>query len=118
MTDLNVDGMAIAPGVLDTIISIAVSEVEGVAELVSVPSTGGLRERLLTKPARNQGLIIENDEDGNAVKVTVHIAVRYGYPLPDLAEKIREAVSDAVQIQVGVPVASLDVYVDEVRFDD
>ena len=31
MSELNVEGMALAPGVVETIVSIAVSEVEGVA---------------------------------------------------------------------------------------
>ena len=42
MTDLNIDGMAIAPGVVETIVSIAANEVDGVAS-VGPSATSGLR---------------------------------------------------------------------------
>ena len=44
MSELNVEGMALAPGVVDTIVSIAVSEVEGVACVGSAGAQGrGIR---------------------------------------------------------------------------
>ena len=42
MTELNVDGMALAPGVVETIVSIAANEVEGVA-CIGPSTTSGLR---------------------------------------------------------------------------
>ena len=38
MSELNVEGMALAPGVVETIVSIAVSEVEGVARKLDATS--------------------------------------------------------------------------------
>ena len=44
MSELNVEGMALAPGVVETIVSIAVSEVEGVACVGSAGAQGrGIR---------------------------------------------------------------------------
>ena len=40
MSELNVEGMALAPGVVETIVSIAVSEVEGVACVGSAGAQG------------------------------------------------------------------------------
>ena len=42
MTELNVDGMALAPGVVETIVSIAANEVE-CASSVGSAAAGGLR---------------------------------------------------------------------------
>ncbi len=47
MSELNVEGMALAPGVVETIVSIAVSEVEGVACVGSAGAQGrGIRAAL------------------------------------------------------------------------
>ena len=93
MTDLNVEGMALAPGVVETIVSIAVGEVEGVAS-VGPSSASGLRSVFASKPA-TQGI---------------------GYALPDLAANVRKAVADAVASQVGASVGAVDVYVDGIQF--
>lgn len=113
MTDLNVDGMALAPGVVETIVSIAVGEVDGVASIG--PSTAtGLRSVFGSKPS-TQGIEITADED-DKVRVSVRVDVYYGYALPDLAASIRQAVSDAVNSQVGIPVSAVDVYIDGMQF--
>ena len=51
MTDqMNVEGLSIAPGVMETIISVAASEVDGVASLGSF-ATSGIRSMLASKPS-------------------------------------------------------------------
>lgn len=113
MTNLNLEGMALAPGVLETIISIAVAEVEGVASLG--PASSGIRSMLGGKQSP-QGIEVICDED-ESLKVAVHVDAYYGTVLPDLAEKIRTAVVDAAAIQVGVEIAAVDVYIDGIQFD-
>lgn len=113
MTDLNVDGMALAPGVVETIVSIAANEVDGVAAIGS-SSTGGLRSVFGSKPA-TQGIDITVDEN-DKVHISIRVDVYYGYVLPDLAANIRQAISDAVASQVGIPVAAVDVYIDGIQF--
>ena len=102
--DLNVDGMSLAPGVVETIISIAANEVEGVASvgsLVAKPSTAGIETVL--------------DADGK-LQVALHIEVYHGQVLPELAARLREAVADALLVQVGLEVASVDIFVDGIQF--
>lgn len=113
MTDLNVDGMALAPGVVETIVSIAANEVDGVAAIGS-SSNGGLRSVFASKPA-TQGIDITVDEE-EKVHISIRVDVYYGYVLPDLAANIRQAISDAVASQVGIPVAAVDVYIDGIQF--
>ena len=47
MSDINTEGMAIAPGVMETIVILAVREVPGVASVGAAPS--GIRSLLAFK---------------------------------------------------------------------
>ena len=111
MTDLNIDGMAIAPGVVETIVSIAANEVDGVAS-VGPSATSGLRAMFASKPS-TQGIAVDDEEK---LCVSVRIDVYYGHVLPELAAQVRMAVADAVASQVGIQVASVDVYIDGIQF--
>ena len=114
MTDqMNVEGLSIAPGVMETIISVAASEVDGVASLGSF-ATSGIRSMLASKPSTS-GIETKMGDDSK-LSVAVHVEVYYGYVLPDLAANIRQAISDAVTSQVGIPVGSVDVYIDGLQF--
>lgn len=115
MTELNVDGMALAPGVVETIVSIAAHEVDGVAS-VGPSAASGLRSVFGNKPA-TQGIEIVVDEE-EKLHVSVRVDVYFGYVLPDLAANIRQAVADAVAIQVGAQVAAVDIYIDGIQFAD
>ena len=113
--ELYVDGLGLAPGVMETIVAIAAKEVEGVASVGSSTFTG-LRSRFAAKPA-GQGIDVSmNEEQG--VDVAVHIDVFYGKPIPQVAEADRQTVADAVATQVGFTVSSVDVYVDGIRFNN
>ncbi len=115
MSELNLEGMAIAQGVVETIVSIALGEVEGVA---AVGSTGqanrNLRSMLGSKPS-TQGIEISVNDEGK-LEVAAHIDVYYGQVLPQVAQRVRTAVAAAVSSQVGVQVASVDVYIDGIQF--
>lgn len=113
MTDLNVDGMALAPGVVETIVSIAANEVEGVAS-VGPSTASGLRSVFASKPS-TQGIDIAVDDE-DKLHVAVRVDVYYGYALPDIAANLRQAIADAVTSQVGVQVSSVDVYIDGMQF--
>lgn len=112
MSELNLDGMAIAPGVVETIVSIAVGEVEGVASLGS--AGGGVLSKLGGKPSA-QGIELEVTED-NELKIAAHVEVYFGQVLPEVADRVRSAIADAVASQVGVEVSSVDVYIDGIQF--
>ena len=113
MNELNLDGMALAPGVVETIVSIAANEVEGVASVGSA-AAGGLRSVFGAKPS-TQGIDIAVDDE-EKLCVSVRIDVYYGHVLPELAAQVRMAVADAVASQVGIQVASVDVYIDGIQF--
>ena len=115
MKELSIGGMSIAPGVVETIISVAMSEVEGVTA-VGVTSVNGLVAAIAGKGSA-QGIDVDVDANGQ-LAVGIHVEVSSGQPLPEIAARIRQAVFDAVTSQIGIPVGSVDVYIDGVQFKD
>ena len=115
MTDqMNVEGLSIAPGVMETIISVAASEVDGVASLGSF-ATSGIRSMLASKPSTS-GIETKMGDDSK-LSVAVHVEVYYGYVLPELAAaQLRTAIAEALATQAGVEVSSVDVYIDGLQF--
>ncbi len=110
---VSVEGLSIAPGVMETIISVAASEVEGVASLGSF-ATSGIRSMLASKPSTS-GIETKMDEDGK-LYVAIHVEVYYGFVLPELAASLRSAIAESLATQAGVEVSSVDVYIDGIQF--
>lgn len=107
------DGLGLAPGVMETIVAIAAKDVDGVAS-VSASSFTGLRSRFAAKSA-GQGIDVSMNEN-ESVDISVHVDVFYGKPIPQVAAAVRQGVADAVVTQVGFNVGSVDVYVDGIHF--
>lgn len=115
MADLNIDGMNIAPGVVETIVSLAARDVEGVVGIGDL-ATNGILEFIGGRPS-TQGVEVDVDEDGN-LHASICLTVKSGQVLPDLAAKVRKAVADAVNTQVGAKVGSVDIFIDGIQFED
>lgn len=116
MADLNIDGMAIAPGVVETIISLAAREVEGVAS-VGPAATSGIMSLIGGGKPSTQGIEVTTDEN-DELHVAIRMEVESGRVLPDIAANVRQAVADAVSTQVGAKVAEVDIYIDGIQFND
>ena len=69
----------------------------------------------VTQLIEQEGIDITVDEE-DKLHISIRVDVYYGYVLPDLAANIRQAISDAVTSQVGIPVGSVDVYIDGMQF--
>jgi uncharacterized alkaline shock family protein YloU len=110
------EGLTIAPGVVETIISLAVSQIDGVAQ-VGAPSLSNSFISALNRKHPAQGILIMADDDGQ-ITVAVHAQIFYGYRLYEVAEKIRFAVADTLAGQVGIEAAAVDVYVDGIQFPE
>lgn len=111
--EVSVEGLSIAPGVLETIISVAANEVEGVASLGSF-ATSGIRSMLAGKPSTS-GIEATLDEDGK-LHASVHVEVYNGYVLPELAAALRTSIAESLATQAGVEVAEVDIYIDGIQF--
>ena len=110
--EITLDGMKVAPAVLDTIVTLAVESVDGVACSSSGQGIGGLMNR-----AAGKAVDFSLDESGQFA-VAVHITAVYGMPLRDTAVRVQAEVADAIKSQVGVAVSSVDVYIDDIEFPE
>ena len=116
MADLSIDGMNIAPGVVETIVSIAVRDVEGVAGIGDSAASGLLNFTRGGKPS-TQGIEVDVDEN-DELHVSIRLHVMSGHVLPDVAAAVRQAIADAVNTQVGAKVGSVDVFIDGIQFSN
>ena len=115
MSDLNIEGMTIAPGVVETIISLAARDVEGVAS-IGPATTSGLMDLIGGGRPSTQGVEVTTDEN-DELHVSIRMDVKSGNVRPDLAANVRRAVVDAIATQVGVKVAAVDIYIDGIQFE-
>ena len=99
-----IDGITIAPGVVETIISLATAEVPGVAAVGVGGAISTIKSALVAGNAvPTNGVRIEAQGD-KKVAVIVSIQAYYGYRLVEIAENVRKAVADALAAQIGVTV--------------
>ena len=113
MTDTQPKGMDIAPDVLDTIVALALNDVEGVASVGTAPS----KLRSLFSKQDQQGVTVTQNAD-NSVDVNVVLTVLDGHSLNKIAADARKAIADDVLSQTGYTVNRVDIHVDGILFQD
>lgn len=113
--EIRKEGLGVAPGVLDTIVQIAATEVDGVAAVGAAGLAGLVQKGARKGTARPVSVVVEDD---GTVAVTVHLQVVYGNKLREVASAVQASVADALGSQVGVDVKSVDVYVDGLVFPE
>jgi uncharacterized alkaline shock family protein YloU len=101
--------------VVQTIIALAVKDIKGVAQVGNPPAR--LLHAIMKSTPSNQGIDLLQDENGD-LTVGVHVGVRYGRALGEIADDIRQAVVKAVTTQTSMNVKAVDVFIDGVRFSD
>ena len=94
----------ISQDVLASIAAGAVAEVEGISGMMN----------LAAKKSNARGVRLSVDDDGAAVDLFVMI--RYGYAIPEVAEKIQAAVANAIESMTGFAVKAVNVHVGVVSF--
>ena len=112
---LNISGISIAQGVMVAIVTQAAEQVEGVARVGGNDIASSL-VRVFTRRSMAPEATVEAEVVDGALRIGVHLAVFYGYPFTKLAAKVRTAVAEAIQSQVGVEVGSVDVSIDSLVF--
>jgi uncharacterized alkaline shock family protein YloU len=117
--EIRIDGVSIASGVIETIVSMTAAEVDGVAGIGSANTlTDGIRSVLGSHTGTHpgaDGVEVSVTED-DLLRISIRFQVLYGYRLVDVAVAVRAAVADIVLSQVGVAVAAVDLYIDGVVF--
>ena len=112
MNELNLDGMALAPGVVETIVSIAANEVEGVAGMCS---GGGITDVFGRNKNITRGVKVELGTEEAAVDI--YLIIEYGTPIQTAASNVQENVRKAIESMTGLHVVRVDVHVQGVSFE-
>ena len=94
----------------DVLYGIAQLATEGVDGLASASPPAGMGELLTGRRAK--GITITRDDD--ALKIDLHVRVRYGLEIPKVAAEVQRAVREAVASMTGMTVLSVDVTVDAI----
>lgn len=113
--EIRLEGLGVAPGVLETITALATNNVEGVASvagqgLAGLVQKGGSR-------GGSRGVCVSIGDDGS-LHVELHVTVAYGTPLRKVATDVQRAVADALLSQTGQTVSAVDVFIDGIDFPE
>jgi uncharacterized alkaline shock family protein YloU len=100
----------IAPGVLVTIARLSALGVSGVSRMA--PVAGGVN-RLFRRGA-SEGVRIEVADD--TVSADLYLVLEHGSNVRDVGHKVQAEVASAIENMVGMPVARVDVHVED--FDE
>ncbi len=112
MEDLTINGITVSKDAINTLVVMAAREVEGV-----VCGAEGGAAALIGKLTAAEDLSCDIAQDGDKLRLGVHIQVEYGKPLPEIANNVRDAVANSVSTQLGLEVSSVDVYIDGIQFE-
>jgi uncharacterized alkaline shock family protein YloU len=80
--------------------------------VVGMASRGRL-PKLLTRDRLTQGIEVGRGENG--IAVDLHVVVEYGLNLAEVAATVRSRVAYEVERLTGLPVASVEVHIEDVR---
>ena len=105
----------ISEDVIATIAAATLSGIEGVYG-TSGSLAGGIVEFLGVKKSATKGIKVIIDEDG-VVSSEIHITVKYGYKIPDVAWEIQEKVKAEIEAITGLAVAKINVHVDGINIE-
>ncbi|MCL2818463.1 MAG: Asp23/Gls24 family envelope stress response protein [Actinomycetia bacterium] len=105
---VKLDGITIAPGVVETIVVLAAEETEGVAGVCARSSI----RKMGAVPAVDVAL------DDGVMTCDLHLIAYYGYVLPELGRDVQRNVRHALDAQVGIRPALIDVFFDGIEFED
>ena len=116
---MNIDLNDLEPGsnivysgeVVSIIAGVAAAEIEGIAGMVNVPSSGFMsKSRNVTKGVKVE---IGTEE----ASVDLYVNVEYGKPIQKAAHEVQEAVRKAIEEMTGLHVVRVDVHVQGVSFE-
>jgi len=100
----------IALDVVAAIAAEAMNEIEGVGSM-----SQNVTEQLAGKKAV-RGVRVE--DLGDEVVIDLFLMVRYGFAIPEVAQKVQESVSNAVGGMTGLTVKKVNVNVGGISFND
>ncbi len=107
--------ISIATEVFTNLAGDAATKCFGVKGMAGRAKENGLYQ-LLRRESMSKGVTVQLNED-NSVSISLHIVVDYGVNLVTICQSIMSEVSYKVASATGVPVHSVDVFVDAVQMN-
>lgn len=104
-TTENLGDIVIAPEVLEVIIGIAASKVEGVYSLRSKRALDSIG-----KKTEGQGVYVFNEEDGS-LTVDIYVYLVSGGRVPEIAQQVQKDVKEAVRNTTDIEIAAINIHV-------
>ena len=105
--------LSISEDVIATIAANTTTEIEGVAALANFYSN--VVSSWFWKKQSSRPIIINLNDD--VATIDIHVSLRSGVRIPDVAQNIQRSVKDAVQNMTGIAVTKVNVYVPGIVFD-
>ena len=106
------NNIKIADDVVAVIAGMAVSEIQGVANMAG-GFAGGISEVLSGKKNFAKGIKVDVGE--KETKIDVNIIVEYGTRIPEVAYEIQTKVKKAVETMTGLNVTNVNVHVQGIK---
>ena len=110
----NGSGVKISEDVVQIIAGIAAGEIEGVHGMSS-SFASGIAELLGSKKSVSRGVKVEIRD--NTVIIDMHIVVKYGVRIPDVAWNLQEKVKDEVETMIGLEVQQVNIHIDGIHIE-
>lgn len=108
------DSINISEDVVLSIVTKALGEIEGAGALMNASYTEQIAGQIKGKKPQ-RGVQMEAGEDG--VVIDVHMTVKYGYSIPEVAEKAQESIAGSVGSMTGFAVKGVNVHVGGIVFN-
>ena len=87
----------------------AVREVEGVSGMMSGGSVADLTNSKKSAQKNVRGVKIRMGD--SALTLDLYLAVKYAYPIPEVAAHVQSAVASSIEAMTGCPVEAVNVHV-------
>ena len=113
MLNNSIGSVRIADEVVEVIAGMAASEVKGVAEM-SGGFVGDIANMLTRGKNASKGIKVEVGE--KEASVDLFLAVEYGVSIPEVAQKVQEAVKEAIEGMTGLKVLEINVHIQGIAF--
>lgn len=110
-SNASIGRIEVASEVLVTIARYAVQGVEGVDQLAQVPADIA---RLFQRGLRQGGILLDLSE--NKVRFNIYVIMAPHVNLLETSRAIQTVVSEAIDMMVGIPVAAVNVFVEDVHY--
>jgi len=101
----NLGAVVIAPRVIERIINITTSKIEGLYSLRNKKFTD-----ILGKSADGRGVYISQDEEGN-IDVDIYVFLSYGVKVPAVAMEIQQEVREAVRNMTDLEINNINIHI-------